>query len=196
MGQSDTRRPHEAIRVLLHREELPGKYPNWPQRNAIRIPGGWPFGLNGYTEVPDGFYPVIRVDGHCFSTFTRQFEKPYDMRIINAMKDATIKLVDVFHALLGYTQSDKMTIVLPQDAELFGRKCQKIATLAASTAAVAFYDSLLKSGYSGNLPHSTHVLSASPTSTRPPTASSGASATLSRTPSATSHVSSTATRNC
>lgn len=133
-------------------KNFPGKYPNWPQRNAIRIPGGWPFGLNGYTEVPDGFYPVIRVDGHCFSTFTRQFEKPYDMRIINAMKDATIKLVDVFHALLGYTQSDEITIVLPQDAELFGRKCQKIATLAASTAAVAFYDSLLKSGYSGNLP--------------------------------------------
>ena len=133
-------------------KNFPGKYPNWPSRHCIRVPGGWPFGLNGYTEVPEGFYPIIRVDGHCFSTFTRQFNKPYDMRIIDAMLAATIKLVDDFHALLGYTQSDEITIVLPPDAEIFGRKCQKLATLAASTAAVAFYNSLVHTGYCGKLP--------------------------------------------
>ena len=133
-------------------KNFPGKYPNWPSRNCVRIPGGWPFGLNGYTEVPEGFYPVIRVDGHCFSTFTKQFDKPYDMRIIDAMNAATTKLVEDFHALIGYTQSDEITIVLPPDTEIFGRKCQKIATLAASTAAVAFYNSLIHTGYCGKLP--------------------------------------------
>lgn len=133
-------------------KNFPEKYPNWPSRHCIRVPGGWPFGLNGYTEVPEGFYPIIRVDGHCFSTFTRQFNKPYDMRIIDAMLAATIKLVDDFHALLGYTQSDEITIVLPPDTEIFGRKCQKLATLAASTAAVAFYNSLVRTGYCGKLP--------------------------------------------
>ena len=44
---------------------FPGKYPQWPSRNVVRIPGGWPMRLDGYTDVPAGVYPVIRVDGHC-----------------------------------------------------------------------------------------------------------------------------------
>lgn len=133
-------------------KNFPGKYPNWPSRHCMRIPGGWPFMLNGYTEVPEGFFPIIRVDGHCFSTFTRQFEKPYDMRIIDAMNAATVKLVEDFHALIGYTQSDEITIVLPCNTEIFGRKCQKLASLAASTATVAFYNCLSHTGYCGKLP--------------------------------------------
>lgn len=131
---------------------FPGKYPYWPSRHCVRIPGGWPMRLDGYTDVPAGFYPVVRVDGHCFSKFTKQFTKPYDMRIVDAMNAATMALVQEFHAIIGYTQSDEITIVLPKDTEMFNRKCQKIATLAASTAAVAFYNWLVGTGYNGKLP--------------------------------------------
>lgn len=109
---------------------FPGKYPYWPSRHCVRIPSEWPMRLDGYTDVPAGFYPVVRVDGHCFSKFTKRFTKPYDMRIVDAMNAATMALVQEFHAIIGYTQSDEITIVLPQDTEMFNRKCQKIAMLA------------------------------------------------------------------
>ena len=137
---------------LFNGHDFPGKYPQAPAKHAVRIPAGWPFEIDSYGSVPKDFYPVIRVDGHCFSTFTRKFKKPYDRTILDAMKAATIALVDMFHAVVGYTQSDEITIVLPKDCELFGRHCQKIASLASSTAAVAFYDWLIHAGYVGKQP--------------------------------------------
>ncbi len=122
-------------------------FPNFPHRNVVVIPAGWPVGLDGYTTVPEGFYPVIRVDGHKFSTFTKQFDKPFDKRVTDAMIAATKAIVDNFQGIIGYTQSDEITLVLPKHSEMFGRQCQKLASLAASCAAVHFYDSLIKSGY-------------------------------------------------
>ena len=127
---------------------FPGRY---PPDGGQRILSGFPF-PEGYTVVPKDMFPVIRVDGHCFSKFTSQFQKPYDMQIIDAMNAATIELVKTFHAIIGYTQSDEITIVLPANTETFNRKCQKLATIAASTAAVTFYNMLAHFGYEGKLP--------------------------------------------
>ena len=97
----------------------------------------WPY-FNGYTVIPDGMYPVIRVDGHCFHTFTRKLQKPFDPNMVKAMCQATKKLVEFFSACYGYTQSDEITIVLPKNSQDFGRKTHKLASLAAAIATAEF----------------------------------------------------------
>ena len=101
------------------------------------IPMMWPY-FNGYTVIPDGMYPVIRVDGHCFHTFTRKLQKPFDPNMVKAMCQATKKLVEFFSACYGYTQSDEITIVLPKNSQDFGRKTHKLASLAAAIATAEF----------------------------------------------------------
>ena len=98
---------------------------------------GWPY-YNGYTVIPDGMYPAIRVDGHCFRTFTKKLAKPFDQNMVKAMCMATKKLVEFFSACYGYTQSDEITIVLPKDSQDYGRKTHKLASLAASIATAEF----------------------------------------------------------
>merc|ERR1719238_1320300 len=56
---------------------------------------------------------LMRLDGHCFSKFTKQFQKPYDTRIYNAMVKATADLVTYFSCTTGFTQSDEITLVFP-----------------------------------------------------------------------------------
>ena len=102
-----------------------------------QIPMSWPY-FNGYTVIPDGMYPVIRVDGHCFHTFTRKLKKPFDPNMVKAMCQATKKLVEFFSACYGYTQSDEITIVLPKNSQDFGRKTHKLASLAAAIATAEF----------------------------------------------------------
>lgn len=101
------------------------------------IPLGWPY-FNGYTVIPDGMYPVIRVDGHCFHTFTRKLQKPFDPNMVKAICQTTKKLVEFFSACYGYTQSDEITIVLPKNSQDFGRKTHKLASLAAAIATAEF----------------------------------------------------------
>lgn len=98
---------------------------------------GWPY-YNGYTVIPDGMYPIIRVDGHCFHTFTKKMVKPFDQNMVKAMCMATKKLVEFFSACYGYTQSDEITIVLPKASQDYGRKTHKLASLAASIATAEF----------------------------------------------------------
>ena len=104
---------------------------------VTRILVGWPY-YNGYTVIPDGMYPVIRVDGHCFHTFTKKLAKPFDQNMVKAMCMATKKLIEFFSACYGYTQSDEITIVLPKTSQDYGRKTHKLASLAASIATGEF----------------------------------------------------------
>ena len=87
---------------------------------------------------------IIRVDGKAFHTFTRGFEKPFDNILEKAMKDTMIHLCEnIQGAVLGYTQSDEITIVLIDYQEensdaWFGYNLQKMASVAASEATFAF----------------------------------------------------------
>ena len=87
---------------------------------------------------------IIRVDGKAFHTFTRGFEKPFDDIMEKAMKDTMIHLCEnIQGAVLGYTQSDEITIVLIDYQEensdaWFGYNLQKMASVAASEATFAF----------------------------------------------------------
>ena len=55
--------------------------------------------------------PVMaRIDGRCFSSFTRGMDRPYDAGLSQAMIDTTVFLVKETNACMGYTQSDEITL--------------------------------------------------------------------------------------
>jgi tRNA(His) guanylyltransferase len=99
----------------------------------------------------DPFLPLMaRLDGNCFSNFTRSLERPFDKRFCDLMLETTKYLVEESEALLGYCQSDEITLYWYLDKEnysnrefWFGGKFYKIATVLASKAS---------SFFSGNLP--------------------------------------------
>lgn len=54
---------------------------------------------------------IVRLDGHCFHTFTKGFQRPFDENLHRAMVLTTGDLVQRFHAQSGYTQSDEITLI-------------------------------------------------------------------------------------
>lgn len=95
---------------------------------------------------------IIRLDGHKFSSFTRPFRKPFDLRIHNAMRQTLLDLVEQFRPTTGFTCSDEITLVFPlvfneklgeyHSHADFDAKVQKLTTLTASYASVCFYQAL------------------------------------------------------
>ena len=57
--------------------------------------------------------PVIcRLDGNNFHTWTKGLNRPFDENLTNLMIDTTAFLVKETNAIVGYTQSDEITLVL------------------------------------------------------------------------------------
>lgn len=73
---------------------------------------------------------VIRLDGNNFSKWTKSLNKPFDSRFSEIMVETTKFLVQETGALIGYTQSDEITLILYSDnmeSQLYnGGKKQKI----------------------------------------------------------------------
>lgn len=88
---------------------------------------------------------MARIDGKCFSKFTKGLERPFDQRFVSLMIATTSYLVDESEALLGYCQSDEITLYWNNDkAEYwFGGKYQKLTSVLAGAAS---------SFFTGNLP--------------------------------------------
>ena len=99
---------------------------------------------------------LIRLDGNSFSNFTKvnDFQKPFDSRFERAMEAAATAVLEYCAgAQLAYVQSDEITILLRNDQThqtdpFLGNRTQKIASLLAATASVAFNDSLREWGMS------------------------------------------------
>ncbi len=87
---------------------------------------------------------IIRLDGKAFHTFTRGMKKPFDPVLTQAMQQTMKSLCEnVQGCVLGYTQSDEITLVLTDYATIktdawFGYNIQKVASIAASMATLAF----------------------------------------------------------
>lgn len=92
---------------------------------------------------------MARLDGRAFHTFTRGMERPYDLEMSAAMLETTKFLVDKTHALIGYTQSDEITLVWNQpdiDSEyLFDGRFQKLTSVLAGMASAYFMKMMLLS---------------------------------------------------
>lgn len=89
---------------------------------------------------------IVRIDGRSFSTFTRGLNRPYDERLSNLMVDVTTMLVEETGAIVGYTQSDEITLVLYQrdhKSQLyFDGRVQKLQSALAALATAAFNQKL------------------------------------------------------
>lgn len=87
---------------------------------------------------------AIRIDGKAFHTFTRGFKKPFDLILIQSMQETMKYLCEnIQGCVLGYTQSDEITLILidyknPNSSAWFDYKVQKMCSVAASMATMAF----------------------------------------------------------
>lgn len=93
--------------------------------------------------------PIIcRLDGKAFHTFTRGLERPYDKRLTDLMVETTKFLVAETNAVIGYTQSDEISLVLysaePKSQVYFDGRKSKILSILAATASVFFNRELPK----------------------------------------------------
>lgn len=102
-------------------------------------------------ETERTFFPMLpiyaRLDGRGFSKFTRGMHRPYDERMSMAMIDTAKHLVKETGALMGYTQSDEISLVwmVPvydekghEKGTFFEGKVQKLVSVCASLATSAF----------------------------------------------------------
>jgi len=110
------------------------------------------------TSIDPKEHIVVRIDGHKFSKYTKGFKRPFDEILSKAMEQTTIDLVQEFQAVVGYTQSDEITLVIPspkpkkvhynklptQDLKhTYSGRIQKIASLTAGFATMAFNKNLV-----------------------------------------------------
>ena len=88
-----------------------------------------------------------RLDGRSFHTFTENLGRPYDNRLTDLMVATTKYLVEETQAVLGYTQSDEISLMwyLPEGSEsqyLFDGRFQKLASILSAYATGYFVHKL------------------------------------------------------
>jgi tRNA(His) guanylyltransferase len=97
---------------------------------------------------------IIRVDGHKFSTFTKHFQKPFNIRsnyiffcnpqnaVHQAMLRTAANLVSQFNCSSVYVASDEFSLVFAPSTEketpMFGGRVAKIISLIPSFCAARF----------------------------------------------------------
>ncbi len=87
---------------------------------------------------------IIRLDGKAFHTFTRGFKKPFDDIFMKTMQETMKYLCEnIQGCVLGYTQSDEITLVLVDYNKLdtsawFDYEVQKMTSISAAMATFAF----------------------------------------------------------
>lgn len=87
---------------------------------------------------------IIRLDGKAFHTFTKGLDKPFDKDLVSIMQNTMLELCkNIQGCVLGYTQSDEITLVLIDYQNLdtcawFDNQVQKIVSVSSSMATLAF----------------------------------------------------------
>lgn len=85
---------------------------------------------------------VIRLDGRGFHNFTKGLDYPFDVQMASIMDDVAETLVTELNALVGYSQSDEITLVLHNRSDvsqhIFGGKKFKLESISASVATFWF----------------------------------------------------------
>lgn len=105
-------------------------------------------------EAQRRFLPLlpicVRIDGKNFSNWTRGFERPYDARLSDTMIGVTRALMEESNAVLGYTQSDEISLILYSDnyksQVYFDGKIQKLVSVLASMA-TGYFNVMAKAAF-------------------------------------------------
>ena len=94
--------------------------------------------------LPKKSYAVVRVDGKGFSKYTKKLDKPFDADFTDHMQQTAKYLCEnIDGAVLGYTQSDEISVVFSDLAGentdwWFGGQTQKIVSIVAAMATAKF----------------------------------------------------------
>ena len=90
-------------------------------------------------KLDSGSIVYARIDGRGFSKFTRGMDKPFDVGLRNTMIEVTRALVQKTLALIGYTQSDEISLAWRNsDLMQFNGKIQKLTSILAGMATSHF----------------------------------------------------------
>lgn len=86
---------------------------------------------------------MVRLDGKAFHSWTRGLGRPYDERIQTLFDEVTRFLVEESNAVIGYTQSDEITLILwnygkPESQVYFDGRTSKLTSVLASMATAKF----------------------------------------------------------
>src|SRR5579859_3955752 len=85
---------------------------------------------------------LARLDGRAFHSFVRGLERPYDRRLSDLMIDTATFLVRETNAVVGYTQSDEITLAwVAEEFEariFFDGRVQKMASVLAALCTAHF----------------------------------------------------------
>ena len=89
---------------------------------------------------------LVRLDGKGFHNYTRGLKRPYDARLTQCMIDTTKMLVQDFHALTGYCQSDEISLLFNAEYDspdypgcyTFDGRYQKLTSVLAGKASAYF----------------------------------------------------------
>ena len=94
----------------------------------------------------DSFLPtlpvIVRLDGKSFHTWTRGLDRPFDFEFKSLMVEVTKSLLLETHAIIGYSQSDEITLIFyndnPEGQIYFDGKTFKINSVCSSIATAHF----------------------------------------------------------
>lgn len=84
---------------------------------------------------------IVRLDGRGFSKFTKNMCRPYDRRMSELMVETTKYLCKEYNAVIGYTQSDEISLILLNiypESTIFNGKIQKVVSSLAASASAFF----------------------------------------------------------
>ena len=88
-----------------------------------------------------GLPVYVRIDGVRFSRFTKGMTRPFHEPLSRAMIETTKRIMEKYPAIIGYTQSDEISLVFHHaEHEIHhGGKFQKLVSRLASCATAAFH---------------------------------------------------------
>jgi len=87
----------------------------------------------------------VRVDGKGFSKYTKDMLKPFDKNFTDSMIETMKFLIEETDAIIGYTQSDEISLILSDIKEPFYKgRVSKLNSIIASMATAKFNELIHK----------------------------------------------------
>lgn len=110
-------------------------------------------GIEAKRTLVPGLPVCIRLDGRAFHNVTKNCLRPFDNELREVMCRVTTALIEECNAVIGYTQSDEITLVMKPRPHIsdyyFGGRIQKICSMLSAVASVEFNNCVRSGEFKG-----------------------------------------------
>jgi tRNA(His) 5'-end guanylyltransferase len=91
-------------------------------------------------RCPPNTWVVLRLDGRGFTKFTERegFEKPFDRRFHELMRQTAEALLQEMSGIYAWTASDEISVLFRRNWDLFDREVEKLVSISAGIASATF----------------------------------------------------------